>query len=299
MQNQAFSTILNRMNQERKPDTNETSENSFHPKLRSNEPESNEETYASNEEEGLIQTGGKMILKRFFALLQFLVISTLVFCVIFFVLNWSAYAQIITDYLNPEAAKPAEIALERSIYEPEKAQELLKISKRRKEFKKNFPPLDLKPSPPDNRIIIPKLGKNIPIVEINNKKFDSIAKLAGKEFEGAIQDALEAGVVHYPGTALPGQFGNFFVTGHSSYYPWAPGKYKDVFALLEKLNVGDTYYIYFNQKKYTYKIFDKKDVQPTDISVLAQPNNQKIGTLMTCTPVGTDLRRLILVAEQI
>jgi LPXTG-site transpeptidase (sortase) family protein len=230
---------------------------------------------------------------------QFILISTIVFAIIFISFNWESYSQIIISKIDPQAGQTQEIALNKSIIEPQKAQNLLKISKQQKEVKKEFPPLDLKIISPDNRIIIPKLGKNIPIIEINNQQFNTIEKLTGKEFEGAVQEGLQNGVIHYPGTAQPGQYGNFFVTGHSSYYFWDPGRYKDVFALLHSLEIGDTYYVYFNQKKYTYTVYNKYEVTPSDISVLDQPTDRKESTIMTCTPVGTDLRRLIIKAEQV
>ena len=118
------------------------------------------------------------------------------------------------------------------------------------------------------------------------------------ELEKQIQSGLQQGVVHYPGTALPGQFGNVFITGHSSYYPWDPGQFKHVFASLSKLEPGERFYVYYDQKQYTYEILKKFEVQPANVSVLEQPRDKKVATLMTCTPVGTTLRRLIIQAEQ-
>jgi len=105
-------------------------------------------------------------------------------------------------------------------------------------------------------------------------------------------------VVHYPGTANPGQAGNFFVTGHSSYYPWSPGNFKTVFARLHLLEVGDEYWVYFGGDRHRYTIKGKKEVRPSDVTVLDQPSNRRISTLMTCTPVGTTLRRLIITAQE-
>jgi sortase A len=119
------------------------------------------------------------------------------------------------------------------------------------------------------------------------------------ELEKQIQSGLQQGVVHYPGTAEPGQVGNVFITGHSSYYPWDPGQFKDVFAVLGQLEIGDEYYVYFNQRKYTYRIREKYEVQPDNVNVLQQPHDRKVSTLMTCTPVGTTLRRLIIRADDI
>lgn len=150
--------------------------------------------------------------------------------------------------------------------------------------------------PFEDRLIIPKLGENVPIVR---PSMDALMKEDWKKFEDDIQTALRDGVVHYPGSARPGQPGNFFVTGHSSYYPWDDGKYKDVFARLKDLAPGDTYSVYYGGDRHTYRITGKKEVKPSDVSVLDQPTNKRIATLMTCTPLGTTLRRLIITAEEI
>jgi len=150
--------------------------------------------------------------------------------------------------------------------------------------------------PPQNRMIIPKLGLSTPLV---TPSYESLLKEDWAGLEEDIQDALQMGVVHYPGTARPGQAGNFFVTGHSSYYPWSPGKYKTVFARLNELEVGDEYWVYYGGDKYRYIIREKKEVKPTNVNVLDQPVNKRLSTLMTCMPVGTTLRRMIITAEEV
>ncbi|TSC98000.1 MAG: putative sortase [Candidatus Peregrinibacteria bacterium Greene1014_49] len=150
--------------------------------------------------------------------------------------------------------------------------------------------------PPDNRIIIAKLNLNIPLV---TPSYQNLLSENWTGVEEDIQDALQHGVVHYPGTARPGQAGNFFVTGHSSYYPWAPGKYKNVFARLHELDVGDEYWVYYGGDKHRYIVRDKQEVKPSNVRVLDQPLDKRLATLMTCTPVGTTLRRLIITSEEI
>ncbi len=150
--------------------------------------------------------------------------------------------------------------------------------------------------PPENRLVIPKLGQNIPIVD---PPTGALMKEDWTQFEKDIQSALQHGVVHYPGTAKPGQAGNFFVTGHSSYYPWDSGKFKEVFARLNELSLGDEYSVYYGGDLHTYRVTKKVEVKPSNVSVLDQPTNKRIATLMTCTPVGTTLRRLIVQAEEI
>src|SRR5690606_15862011 len=80
---------------------------------------------------------------------------------------------------------------------------------------------------------------------------------------------------------------------------FSPGDYKYVFVNLDRLDKGDTIYLNYQGTRYTYKVtVAHKVVEPNDVSVL-NPSNKPILTLITCTPVGTNLRRLIVVAEQI
>lgn len=150
--------------------------------------------------------------------------------------------------------------------------------------------------PPDNRVIIPKLDLNVPLVD---PPYEALLAGDWPQVEKDIQGALTDGVVHYPGTANPGQAGNFFVTGHSSYYPWAPGKFKTVFARLHQLEPGDEYWVYFGGDKHRYVVRSKKEVSPSDVTVLDQPTDKRLATLMTCTPVGTSLRRLIILSNEV
>lgn len=150
--------------------------------------------------------------------------------------------------------------------------------------------------PPDNRLLIPKLGLNVPVVTPTS---EPLLREDWAALETEIQQSLEDGVVHYPGTARPGQAGNFFVTGHSSYYPGLPGDFKTVFARLGELEAGDEYWVYHNGDKHRYRVTEVKEVSPNDVSVLDQPTDRRLGTLMTCTPVGTTLRRLIVQAQEV
>lgn len=142
------------------------------------------------------------------------------------------------------------------------------------------------PSIDDNHILIPKINANAPISW----------QVADNEQE--IQSNLEKGVVQLAGTSLPGQTGNIFITGHSSNYFWAKGNYKNIFVLLNKLVVGDLIYIKYQGNIYTYRVENLKIVKPTDTSVL-QNSQDSILTLMTCSPVGTSINRLIVTSIQI
>lgn len=109
--------------------------------------------------------------------------------------------------------------------------------------------------------------------------------------------ALQKGVIHISGTALPGEQGNVFITGHSSDLLWSKGSYKTVFALLNKLVVGDEIQVKYQGTTYTYKVTGSKVVSPDETSVM-NPTKEPTLTIVTCTPVGTSLRRLVITARQ-
>ncbi|MCA9349616.1 sortase [Candidatus Saccharibacteria bacterium] len=116
--------------------------------------------------------------------------------------------------------------------------------------------------------------------------------------EADVQSSLQTGVVHFGGTAKPGDPGNVVIVGHSSNDPWAAGEYNYIFALLEKLEIGDNIEINHNSKKYVYQVSEEKIVEPTDISVI-QPTADPTLTLITCWPLGTNWQRLIIHAKQV
>lgn len=150
--------------------------------------------------------------------------------------------------------------------------------------------------PPQNLLVIPKLNLTVPV---QTPPSDSLLKENWTQLEQDIQASLVSGVVHYPGTARPGQAGNVFITGHSSYFPWAEGEYKSVFARLHTLEPGDEYWVFYGGDKFRYIVQEKKEVRPSDVSVLDQPIQKRTSTLMTCSPVGTTLRRLIITAQEV
>lgn len=150
--------------------------------------------------------------------------------------------------------------------------------------------------PPQNMVIIPKLKVAAPLVE---PPTEALLRQDWGQVEKDIQASLLTGIVHYPGTAKAGQAGNFFLTGHSSNYAWIHSPYNSIFARLHQLEPGDDYWVYWNGDRHRYVVRSKKEVSPSDVSVLDQPPDERIATLMTCTPVGTTLRRLIVQAQEV
>jgi len=108
----------------------------------------------------------------------------------------------------------------------------------------------------------------------------------------AYNEALNQGVAHYKGMALPGQGSNIFIFGHSSTV-LNQGNYATIFARLNELEKDDKAIVYFEGKKYEYSVTEKEVVKKTDIGVL-NPTPKEQLTLMTCWPIGTNQKRLVV-----
>jgi len=89
------------------------------------------------------------------------------------------------------------------------------------------------------------------------------------------------------------------IAGHSSNDLFDGGDYKFIFAQLEKLNIGDTIYANYKSKRYTYTVTKKEVVTPNDVNKLVYGTAKPVLTLLTCTPLGTSINRLLVTAEQI
>lgn len=136
----------------------------------------------------------------------------------------------------------------------------------------------------NDHIIINKLNLDVPIVWDRTE-------------ENFIQ-SLQYGVAHYKGTAKPGEKGNVFIAGHSSSYWWQRGPYSAIFSMIHQLELGNEVSVCYQGKVYIYKVTEKFVVKPDQVEVM-YPTEEPTLTLMTCTPIGTAINRLIVRAEQI
>jgi LPXTG-site transpeptidase (sortase) family protein len=153
---------------------------------------------------------------------------------------------------------------------------------------KNIPLISTNVVGPNSEVVIPKINAEIPVVYDVSSIDDA-----------AIQDGLTRGVVHYATTPLPGQTGNVVIVGHSSGNIFNQGNYKFAFSLLRALDNGDTFYLQKDGKRYTYQVYNKHVVKPTDVSVLGPADKTATATLITCDPPGLNANRLVITAQQI
>ncbi len=134
-------------------------------------------------------------------------------------------------------------------------------------------------------IAIPKIGAYAPI-QLDVDPWD----------KGVYRKALAKGVAQAKGTAKPGERGTIYLFAHSSDSPLNITRYNTIFLKLGQLNKYDKVLIYKDGQTLSYIVKDKKEVWPKDISYLEEQNKDQL-ILQTCTPIGTDLKRLLIFAE--
>jgi len=109
---------------------------------------------------------------------------------------------------------------------------------------------------------------------------------------------LSESLIQYPGTSLPGEYGNTVIFGHSILPQFFnPKNYKTIFSTLPSLKEGDEILVDFDGIRYRYVVIKMVEVSPNDISVLEQRYDGEYISLITCVPPGTYLRRLIVRAK--
>ena len=140
------------------------------------------------------------------------------------------------------------------------------------------------------RLIIPKI--NVDVNVDYNAKPDNDSQM----------EAMKSGVAYFGingANSKPGQNGNVPIAGHSSNDFTDAGAAKFIFARLEQLTKGDTFYLNYEGTRYTYTVSEIKVVSPAQVSELQVGTDKPYATLITCTPLGTALNRLLVFGEQI
>jgi sortase A len=150
------------------------------------------------------------------------------------------------------------------------------------------------PAPPPPPPPVPHYGGDVAILHIP-RLGATVSDSGIPVLEGVGLDVLNEATGHYPGTALPGQIGNFAVAGHRK-------THGEPFRHLDEMRAGDLVYVETAQAWYTYQIdADPVIVEPTDLAVVdpvpgkpgAAPTKSLI-TLTTCNPWWSSTQRMIV-----
>lgn len=131
--------------------------------------------------------------------------------------------------------------------------------------------LSVTPGKPIGRIVIPKIGVDVVMVEGTGKSF------------------LKIGPGHWDETPFPGQVGNFVVSGHRTTYG-AP------FFKLNELKPGDEIQVILPYAIIKYTISRIVIVDPKDVEAVAQLGREQV-SLAACHPIYSAKQRIVAQGE--
>lgn len=145
-------------------------------------------------------------------------------------------------------------------------------------------PIDIsslsEPKQSDNRVVIPKIGVNIPYGSNGKASLDS-----GAEWR-------------YPERGNPEKGGNFIIAAHRLTIKPTPQEtvIKSPFYNIDKMAVGDQIVVDYSGKRYGYKIDRIFNVSPKDTYIEA-PSEEARMTLYTCELSGSETGRVVIYAK--
>lgn len=167
------------------------------------------------------------------------------------------------------------------------------------------PPAPVKDAPPEPRRDAPPVDPEPAFGEVFAQLYvprfgpDYVAPIAGGVDRRQILDVI--GVGHYPGTAMPGDLGNFSTAGHRTSY----GK---PYNLIADLQPGDPIVVRTATTWYVYRMTTSEIVYPKQVEVIAPVPGLKAGdpvpeltqrlmTMTACHPMFSARQRFVVHAE--
>ena len=119
------------------------------------------------------------------------------------------------------------------------------------------------------------------------------ADYARPVIEGSSRAVLKKGIGHYPGTAMPGQVGNFAVSGHRTTY----GR---PFHNIDLLRTGDVIVVETKTNFYVYAVDRHVLVRPWQVEVIApvpqhpgEKPTKSVMTMTSCHPKYRAIQRYV------
>ncbi len=134
-------------------------------------------------------------------------------------------------------------------------------------------------------IIVPKLGINSPIMLPTSANID------------ILNSELLKGVVHYPGSALPGENGNVFLFGHSTGLKVVHNKNFEVFNRIQELSAGDIVRVQYGEREFWYRVTSVSVKKAEEALVDLRPDQGRKLTLSTCNVFGAKEDRFVVEAD--
>lgn len=155
---------------------------------------------------------------------------------------------------------------------------------------------EIKPIDPDFSLIARQIGLSAPVV----------ANVDGSN-KGEYLWQVKQGIAHYKHLelpevtvdgSLPGQVGNIFLFGHSQIPGGDTSNFQGVFNDLHRLLPGDLITVYYQGERFNYEVEEGRVVGKDALSYLERTPRETL-TLMTCWPLGLDVRRYVVRAKRV
>jgi sortase A len=134
----------------------------------------------------------------------------------------------------------------------------------------------------------PEDGNEDPELELGSIEIPRIG-LERAMYEGIRLSTLDRGPGHWPGTAMPGEFGNVVVAGHRV-------SHNEDFRNLDQLEPGDEVIFNTATGRHTYHVLSTEVVGPDAVWIVDQTPAQT-GTLFACHPPGSTRQRIVVHLE--
>lgn len=160
-----------------------------------------------------------------------------------------------------------------------------------------FPPLY---SEIRHQQVIPALAE----IPVNDEFFLEIPKInltstiipnVDSANESVYLEKLKEGVAHAKDSYFPGDNGPVVLFSHSTDTLARIVQYNAKFYALKDLEIGDEITIRFKRKIYTYRVTEKRIINPDELETIRQTSAKLI--LTTCWPPGTDWQRIVVFSD--
>ena len=115
-------------------------------------------------------------------------------------------------------------------------------------------------------------------------------------FKGTATHTLERGIGQLEGTSFPigGKGTHCVLSGHSGLVT------QKMFTDLSKMEIGDKFYLNTYDEVLCYKVYKTIVVEPDEVSKLIKFDiDHDYCTLLTCTPIGINTHRLLVMGERV
>ncbi|MGQ0615929.1 MAG: class E sortase [Acidimicrobiia bacterium] len=149
----------------------------------------------------------------------------------------------------------------------------------------------LAPGLPTSTSLNPDIEQTVPVVIEGDTPVIGHMRIPALELDTDIYEGIELrniahGPSHWPGTAMPGENGNFVLAGHRV-------TQTKPFRNLDQLKPGDEAIVTTPQGRFTYRLTGTAIVSPEQTEIVEDKPGQATATMFACHPPGSAVERIV------